>query len=100
TGVVVACTMDERTGVPGAVSGPPVLTEAWRYVQGLDCCGTPKEDWYVAQCLEVEVARQGTGVHDALHNLTDVVGPHLEEADDPKPTMTPLVTSFQVPGAA
>jgi predicted RNase H-like HicB family nuclease len=59
-----------------------------------------EEDWYVAQCLEVDVASQGASVPEALRNLTDAVGLYLEEVDDPHPTATPLVTSFQVPGAA
>ncbi|MEC3980167.1 type II toxin-antitoxin system HicB family antitoxin [Amycolatopsis sp. H20-H5] len=59
-----------------------------------------EEDWYVAQCLEVDVASQGETVREALANLTEAVALYLEEADDAHPTATPLVTSFQVPGAA
>jgi predicted RNase H-like HicB family nuclease len=59
-----------------------------------------EEDWYVAQCLEVDVASQGESVPEALTNLAEAVGLYLEEVDDPQPTATPLVTSFQVPGAA
>lgn len=59
-----------------------------------------EEDWYVAQCLEVDVASQGENVAEALANLTEAVSLYLEEAHDAHPTATPLVTSFQVPGAA
>jgi predicted RNase H-like HicB family nuclease len=59
-----------------------------------------EEDWYVAQCLEVDVASQGETVTEALANLSEAVGLYLEEARDAHPTATPLVTSFQVPGAA
>ncbi|SEP42082.1 hypothetical protein SAMN04489732_108262 [Amycolatopsis saalfeldensis] len=59
-----------------------------------------EEDWYVAQCLEVDVASQGTSVNEALANLAEAVELYLEEAEDPHPSATPLVTSFQVPGAA
>jgi predicted RNase H-like HicB family nuclease len=59
-----------------------------------------EEDWYVAQCLEVDVASQGESVPEALSNLAEAVGLYLDEFDDPHPTATPLVTSFQVPGAA
>ncbi len=61
-----------------------------------------KEDWYVAQCLEVDVASQGHTIPEVLSNLAEAVELYLEEVDDPQQhvTATPLVTSFQVPGAA
>ena len=61
-----------------------------------------EEDWYVAQCLEVDVASQGRTVDEALANLREAVTLYLDEIDDPEQriTGTPLVTSFQVPGAA
>jgi predicted RNase H-like HicB family nuclease len=61
-----------------------------------------EEDWYVAQCLEVDVASQGRTVEEALANLREAVSLYLDEVDDPDQhvTGTPLVTSFQVPGAA
>lgn len=61
-----------------------------------------EEDWYVAQCLEVDVASQGHTIDEALSNLAEAVALYLEEVDDPQRhvTATPLVTSFQVPGAA
>ncbi|MGH3811137.1 MAG: type II toxin-antitoxin system HicB family antitoxin [Pseudonocardiaceae bacterium] len=61
-----------------------------------------EEDWYVAQCLEVDVASQGSTINEALSNLAEAVGLYLEEVDDPQQhvTATPLVTSFQVdPGS-
>lgn len=59
-----------------------------------------EDDWYVAQCLEVDVASQGHTIQEALANLTEAVELYLEEVDDLQPTATPLVTSFQVHGAA
>ena len=61
-----------------------------------------EEDWYVAQCLEVDVASQGRTIPEALSNLAEVVELYLDEVDDPQQhvTATPFVTSFQVPGAA
>ena len=61
-----------------------------------------EEDWYVAQCLEVDVASQGPTIDEALANLAEAVGLYVDEVDDPgeHTTRTPLVTSFQVPGAA
>ncbi len=61
-----------------------------------------EEDWYVAQCLEVDVASQGRTITEAISNLAEAVELYLDEVDDPQQhvTATPLVTSFQVPGAA
>jgi predicted RNase H-like HicB family nuclease len=61
-----------------------------------------EEDWYVAQCLEVDVASQGHTIDEALANLAEAVGLYLDEVDDPAGhvTSTPLVTSFRLPGAA
>jgi predicted RNase H-like HicB family nuclease len=61
-----------------------------------------EEDWYVAQCLEVDVASQGHTIDEALANLAEAVELYLEELDDPASyvSSTPLVTSFQLPGAA
>ena len=61
-----------------------------------------EDDWYVAQCLEVDVTSQGRTVEEALANLREAVSLYLDEVDDPDQHIagTPLVTSFQVPGAA
>jgi len=59
-----------------------------------------EEDWFVAQCLEVDVASQGNSIDEALANLSEAVGLYLEEADEPRPTARTLVTSFEVSGAA
>ena len=61
-----------------------------------------EEDWYVAQCLEVDVASQGQSIDEALANLAEAVELYLEEVDDPAGhvSSTPLVTSFRLPGAA
>jgi predicted RNase H-like HicB family nuclease len=59
-----------------------------------------EEDWYVAQCLEIDVASQGRSIEEALANLSEAVELYLEEADDPQPTSRPFVTSFEVTGAA
>ena len=61
-----------------------------------------EDDWYVAQCLEVDVASQGRTISEALSNLAEAVELYLEEVDEPQHHVpaTPLVTSFQVPGAA
>jgi predicted RNase H-like HicB family nuclease len=59
-----------------------------------------EEDWYVAQCLEVDVASQGRTIEEALANLREAVELYLEHTPAPDITSTPLVTSFQVPSSA
>ncbi|HEX4063662.1 MAG TPA: type II toxin-antitoxin system HicB family antitoxin [Streptosporangiaceae bacterium] len=60
-----------------------------------------EEDWYIAQCLEVDVASQGHTIDEALANLAEAVELYLEEVDDPVRhlTATPLVTTFRLPAA-
>jgi len=59
-----------------------------------------EEDWYVAQCLEVDVASQGQTIPEALANLREAVELYLDAAPETTPSATPLVTSFQIPGHA
>jgi predicted RNase H-like HicB family nuclease len=42
-----------------------------------------EEDWYVAQCLEVDVAGQGQTTDEALANLAEAVELYLEEVTGP-----------------
>jgi predicted RNase H-like HicB family nuclease len=50
-----------------------------------------EEDWYVAQCLEVDVASQGRTIEEALSNLREAVELYPAEAPEPVFTATPLV---------
>jgi predicted RNase H-like HicB family nuclease len=70
--------------------------------QNLTAAVHREEDWYVAQCLEVDVASQGLTIDEALANLAEAVELYLDEVDDPARHIgsTPLVTSFLLPGAA
>jgi predicted RNase H-like HicB family nuclease len=56
-------------------------------------------DWYVARCLEVEVASQGETVDDALANLREALELYFEDEADPVNLQHPLVTQidFQIP---
>jgi predicted RNase H-like HicB family nuclease len=58
-----------------------------------------EEDWYVARCLELDVASQGQSVDEALANLREAVEAYLEEVTQPAIEPTPLITSFQVRAA-
>ncbi len=56
---------------------------------------TREEGWYVAQCLEVDVASQGETIEEALENLKEAVELLLEDASVPiRPT--PMVAPLHV----
>lgn len=59
-----------------------------------------EDDWYVARCLELDVASQGDTWEAALQNLREAVEVYLEEVSQPMIESTPLVISFQVGMAA
>ena len=50
-------------------------------------------DWYVAQCLEIDVASQGETEAKALENLREALELYFEE---PRPSATPHVEKFEV----
>ncbi len=54
---------------------------------------TKEGDWYVAQCLEVDVASQGETVDDALANLREALELHFEP---PTATHLPEIRSVEV----
>jgi len=43
-------------------------------------------DWYVARCLEVEVASQGETIEDALANLREALELYFEDEPIPEPS--------------
>jgi len=53
--------------------------------------------WYVAQCLEVEVASQGETEEEALANLKEALELHFEP---PQATRPPKVRTIEVEVAA
>jgi predicted RNase H-like HicB family nuclease len=50
-------------------------------------------NWYVAQCLEVDIASQGRTKKQALQNLAEAVELHFQE---PVATITPEVYKLEV----
>ena len=58
---------------------------------------TQEEGWYVAQCLEVDVASQGESEAEALANLREALHLHFEP---PLATELPLLRSVEVELAA
>jgi predicted RNase H-like HicB family nuclease len=50
-------------------------------------------NWYVAQCLEADIASQGESEEDALANLKEALELHLEP---PHATRPPAVRTIEV----
>lgn len=51
--------------------------------------------WYVARCLEVEVASQGHSVEEALVNLKEALELYFEDAP-PVETSHPIVAPVEI----
>ena len=49
-------------------------------------------NWYVAQCLEIDVASQGPTEAEALDNLREALELHFEA---PRATVTPRVSKLE-----
>lgn len=52
--------------------------------------------WYVARCLEVEVASQGETVDVALANLREALELYFEDDEVPATFEHPLVTPIEI----
>jgi len=50
-------------------------------------------EWFVAQCLEVDIASQGETEKEALHNLREAIELYYEA---PLATVAPIVHKLQV----
>jgi predicted RNase H-like HicB family nuclease len=59
---------------------------------------THEAPWYVARCLEYEVATQGTSVEDAFEALVDAMTLYFSEAPPrAEPDEPPVIRSIEVP---
>jgi predicted RNase H-like HicB family nuclease len=52
-----------------------------------------EDDWFVAQCLEVDVASQGRTSIEAIANLREALELHFEE---PQATILPYLEQIEV----
>jgi len=50
-------------------------------------------EWFVAQCLEIDVASQGKTEDEAIKNLTEALELYFEP---PYPTVVPKLRKFEV----
>ena len=53
---------------------------------------TLEDKWFVAQCLEVDVASQGKSEDEAINNLKEALELYFE---DPRPTIMPKLRKFE-----
>lgn len=52
--------------------------------------------WYVARCLEVEVASQGHTVEEALDNLKEALELYFEDTVAPDPLPNPIIAPIEI----
>lgn len=57
---------------------------------------THEAPWYVARCLEVEVASQGETVEEALGNLREALELYFEDAPAPDPGEPPIIVPVDI----
>ena len=57
---------------------------------------TREDEWYVAQCLEVEVASQGKTVEEALANLKEALELLFEGEPNVVVQPTPMIAPLDV----
>ena len=53
-------------------------------------------DWYVARCLQVEVASQGESVESALANLREALELYFEDEPLPADIKAPIIAPVEV----
>ena len=51
-----------------------------------------EENWFIAQCLEVDIASQGESEEAALDNLTEALELYFESL---QPSLKPVIRKFE-----
>lgn len=62
----------------------------------LTATAVPDGDWFVARCVEVEVASQGRTIEEALANLREALELYFEDEPAPEPLPKPIVAPIEV----
>lgn len=57
---------------------------------------THEPPWYVARCLEVEVASQGETVEGALSNLKEALELYFEDVPAPDASGPPIIATVEI----
>jgi predicted RNase H-like HicB family nuclease len=76
---------------PQAAYTPPMDT-----ARTLTAAVAKDGEWYVARCLEIEVASQGETVDEALANLREALELYFEDDEVPATFEHPLVTPIEI----
>lgn len=57
---------------------------------------TREDDWYVAKCLEVDIASQGETLEAAMENLKEALELYYEDGFPVDPVITPIIAPLEV----
>ena len=57
---------------------------------------TKEDKFYVARCLEVEVASQGESMDDALENLREALELYFEDDAPIEPFISPIIAPLDI----
>ena len=57
---------------------------------------THEDPWYVARCLEVEVASQGDTAEQALENLKEALELYFEDEELPQALEPPIISTIEL----
>ena len=57
---------------------------------------THEGDWYVARCLQVEVASQGESIEQALANLREALELYFEDEPLPADVQAPIIAPVEI----
>ena len=52
-----------------------------------------EDDWFIAQCLEIDIASQGESEEEALVNLREALELYFEP---PQPSVQPVLGKFEL----
>ena len=55
-----------------------------------------EENWYVAKCLENDVASQGKTIDEAMSNLKEALELYYEDSDDLPAVKKTFVTTMEI----
>ena len=61
--------------------------------QTFTACIWQEDNWFIAQCLEVDIASQGESEEEALDNLTEAL--ELLYFEPPQPSFKPVIRKFE-----
>ena len=65
-------------------------------VMRLTAAVTHEGSWYVARCLEVEVASQGRTLDEALANLREALELYFEDEAPPEGLEPPVIATIEL----